>query len=113
MRQILLFRWILRNNECEEGFVRARVGLMIALGGETSFDIYPIGWDKTYAMKHFKGYKIYFIGSRWFFKPFKKPLSMWLFSSKMAFSMFDRALPGSQGGLQTIRFAFEGGNKSH
>jgi phosphomannomutase len=48
-----------------EEFVKSGIGgLMIALGGETSFDIYPNGWDKTYAMKHFKGYKIYFIGDR-------------------------------------------------
>ena len=26
----------------------------IKLGGETSFDIYPKGWDKTYCLKNFK-----------------------------------------------------------
>ena len=52
-------------NRAREEFVKSGIeGLVIALGGETSFDIYPIGWDKTYAMKHFKGYKIYFIGDR-------------------------------------------------
>lgn len=27
--------------------------ITIKLGGNTSFDIYPDGWDKTYALKHF------------------------------------------------------------
>ena len=34
------------------------------LGGDTSFDIYPKGWDKTYCLKYFEGYNIYFIGDR-------------------------------------------------
>jgi phosphomannomutase len=39
--------------------------VVIKLGGETSFDIYPEGWDKTYAFKNFKDYKkIYFVGDR-------------------------------------------------
>lgn len=37
--------------------------VVIKLGGETSFDIYPEGWDKTYAFHEFKGYEeIYFVG---------------------------------------------------
>tara|TARA_B100000700_G_C14993851_1_gene832739 strand:- start:286 stop:1062 length:777 start_codon:yes stop_codon:yes gene_type:complete len=33
------------------------------LGGETSFDIYPNGWDKTLSLKQFENYeKVYFIG---------------------------------------------------
>ena len=39
--------------------------ITIKMGGETSFDIYPKGWDKTYAWKVFKEYqKIYFVGDR-------------------------------------------------
>lgn len=54
--------WLTR---AREEFIKGGIeGLVIALGGETSFDIYPNGWDKTYAMRHFKGYKIYFIGDR-------------------------------------------------
>lgn len=35
------------------------------LGGHTSIDIYPIGWDKSYAFRHFKNSdRIYFIGDR-------------------------------------------------
>lgn len=40
--------------------------LTINLGGDTSFDIFPKGWDKTYALRHFKYYEIYFIGDRCF-----------------------------------------------
>ena len=35
-----------------------------SLGGDTSFDIYPTGWDKTYALRHFEGYDVWFVGDR-------------------------------------------------
>ena len=39
--------------------------VVIKLGGDTSFDIYPKGWDKTFAFNNFSGYdKIYFVGDR-------------------------------------------------
>lgn len=38
--------------------------LVISLGGETSFDIYPRGWDKTYSLRYFEEYKRLFIGDR-------------------------------------------------
>ncbi len=40
--------------------------IVIKFGGETSFDIYPEGWDKTYSMnKLFADYEtVYFIGDR-------------------------------------------------
>ena len=39
--------------------------VVIKLGGDTSFDIYPKGWDKTFAFNNFSEYdKIYFIGDR-------------------------------------------------
>ena len=38
--------------------------VMCKLGGDTSFDIYPIGWDKTYCLKYFEEYNKYFIGDR-------------------------------------------------
>ena len=39
--------------------------IIIKFGGDTSFDIYPNGWDKTYAWKNFKDYdRIYFVGDR-------------------------------------------------
>ena len=36
----------------------------IALGGSTSLDIYPNGWDKTYALKHFQNSEVYFTGDK-------------------------------------------------
>ena len=39
--------------------------VVVKLGGETSFDIYPRGWDKTYAFKNFdENDSIYFVGDR-------------------------------------------------
>lgn len=35
-----------------------------ALGGVTSIDIYPKGWDKTHALKHFSARPIWFIGDK-------------------------------------------------
>ena len=38
---------------------------VIKLGGQTSFDIYPRGWDKSYVFKAFQDFeRIYFIGDR-------------------------------------------------
>jgi phosphomannomutase len=38
----------------------------IKLGGDTSFDIYPTGWDKRYALKHFpeSDWDAFFVGDR-------------------------------------------------
>lgn len=40
----------------------------ISLGGNTSIDVYPRGWDKTYVMRHFtpsdKFDKVFFVGDR-------------------------------------------------
>ena len=44
--------------------------ITVALGGSTSFDVYPKGWDKTYAMSWFaaplagKEYQCWFIGDK-------------------------------------------------
>jgi|TARA_B100000282_G_C31710951_1_gene481092 phosphomannomutase len=38
--------------------------VIVKLGGETSFDIYPEGWDKTYALSHFKDRRCWFVGDR-------------------------------------------------
>jgi len=50
--------------QVKEEFENARIPVSIKLGGETSFDIYPTGWDKTYSMIHFPDTKIYFLGDR-------------------------------------------------
>lgn len=36
----------------------------IKLGGDTSFDIYPKNWDKTYGLKHFPNWDTWFVGDR-------------------------------------------------
>ena len=38
--------------------------ITVALGGSTSFDIYPIGWDKTYCLTWFGDYTCWFIGDK-------------------------------------------------
>ena len=38
--------------------------LVLKLGGDTSIDIYPKGWDKTYALKHFSDLTVWFVGDR-------------------------------------------------
>jgi len=42
--------------------LRCRNKVAVKLGGETSFDIYPEGWDKTYALNHFTDYTCWFVG---------------------------------------------------
>ena len=36
----------------------------VALGGSTSLDIYPRGWDKTYALRHYPEHTVYFTGDK-------------------------------------------------
>ena len=50
--------------QLREEFEVAKVPVVIKLGGDTSFDIYPKGWDKTFALQHFQDYEIYFLGDR-------------------------------------------------
>tara|TARA_Y100000593_G_scaffold93659_1_gene189375 strand:- start:1227 stop:2033 length:807 start_codon:yes stop_codon:yes gene_type:complete len=38
--------------------------LCFKTGGDTSFDIFPVGWDKTYSLRHFPDYKVWFVGDR-------------------------------------------------
>ena len=42
------------------------IDVTVKLGGDTSFDIYPTGWDKTYALTHFEGgdWSFWFVGDR-------------------------------------------------
>lgn len=49
----------------KEDFKKEEIKLTVALGGSTSFDIYPPGWDKRYALKHFeKDSLFYFVGDK-------------------------------------------------
>ena len=39
--------------------------IVCTLGGNTSIDIYPSGWDKTYVLRHLDMYKtVYFVGDK-------------------------------------------------
>lgn len=38
--------------------------ITIKMGGETSFDIFPNGWNKTYALNRFEGWDVWFVGDR-------------------------------------------------
>jgi phosphomannomutase len=38
--------------------------ITVALGGATSLDIYPAGWDKTYGLKHYGNFDVYFTGDK-------------------------------------------------
>lgn len=41
------------------------IDIDVALGGSTSFDIYPKGWDKTYVVNHLSNYEeIIFVGDK-------------------------------------------------
>ena len=49
-----------------EVFHRTDLGekVAFAMGGNTSIDVYPIGWDKTYALNHYEDYDHWFVGDR-------------------------------------------------
>jgi len=38
--------------------------LVAKLGGDTSFDIYPVGWDKTFCLQYFPDHQLWFVGDR-------------------------------------------------
>ena len=44
----------------------AKIDVTVKLGGNTSFDIFPNGWDKTFALRHFDGpnWVFWFVGDR-------------------------------------------------
>tara|TARA_B100000131_G_C18055221_1_gene588091 strand:+ start:445 stop:1248 length:804 start_codon:yes stop_codon:yes gene_type:complete len=43
-----------------------KLDITVKLGGNTSFDIFPVGWDKTFALNHFEGknWVFWFVGDR-------------------------------------------------
>ena len=57
-RHINMFRRLMLDEGVED--------VVIKLGGDTSFDIYPAGWDKTFALKHFpeSDWDVIFVGDR-------------------------------------------------
>ena len=40
------------------------IDIKVALGGSTSLDIYPTGWDKTYSLNHYPEHEAYFVGDK-------------------------------------------------
>jgi len=60
-------KWQIRETYMEElqKYLKAeKIPVTVALGGATSFDIYPNGWDKTYGLKHYAGYEVFFVGDK-------------------------------------------------
>jgi len=54
--------WI---NELKDVIINYKLDLTVALGGSTSFDIYPNGWDKTYVTNHLSEYEdVIFVGDK-------------------------------------------------
>ena len=49
-----------------EYILAAKMDITVKLGGNTSFDIFPNGWDKTFALNHFNGpdWAFWFVGDR-------------------------------------------------
>ena len=45
-------------------FENINLDLIVKRGGDTSFDIFPKGWDKTYVFKHLENYEKWFVGDR-------------------------------------------------
>lgn len=40
------------------------LNLTYSIGGQISFDVFPLGWDKTYCLKYLKYEKIHFFGDK-------------------------------------------------
>lgn len=52
-------------NACEEKFSK-EYNLKFSIGGQISFDVFPIGWDKTYSLLFFQDTytNIHFFGDK-------------------------------------------------
>lgn len=59
------YREIIRKRIIQRFSVRGVSHLVqVKLGGSTSFDIHPNGWDKTFCLKHFEGIDAWFVGDK-------------------------------------------------
>ncbi len=56
-----MLRTFIKDQNFSESF---DADLTVALGGSTSFDIYPTGWDKTYGLRHYENHDVYFVGDK-------------------------------------------------
>ncbi len=61
--------------------------LKITMGGDTSFDIYPVGWDKSFALSHVKDKVSWFVGDRCFDDGNDRAIYEALLPEKRAFSV--------------------------
>ena len=52
------------SNALKDVITERKIPVTIALGGSTSLDIYPNGWDKTYGLTHYPNHDIWFVGDR-------------------------------------------------
>ena len=50
--------------EIEKHILQNSIEATVALGGSTSFDIYPDGWNKTYGLQHYENKRVFFVGDR-------------------------------------------------
>ena len=51
-------------DELKKFIAANNIPVTVALGGATSFDIYPNGWNKTYGLKHYAGKDVFFVGDK-------------------------------------------------
>lgn len=58
-------------NQVRQKFIHALkkefpdLALTYSIGGQISFDVFPVGWDKTYCLRHIQGYdEIHFFGDK-------------------------------------------------
>ncbi|XP_043499600.1 phosphomannomutase 2 [Polistes fuscatus] len=58
-------------NHVRQKFIQAlkkefpNLALTYSIGGQISFDVFPVGWDKTYCLRHVQGYEeIHFFGDK-------------------------------------------------
>jgi len=68
------FKIIDQNNNIRAKYIKKlenivkdeKIGVTVKLGGDTSFDIFPTGWDKTFALNHFdkNSWNFWFVGDR-------------------------------------------------
>ena len=50
--------------EIQKHISESNIGVTVAMGGSTSFDVYPDGWNKTYGLQHYEGKQVFFVGDR-------------------------------------------------
>ena len=60
-------KWVYNNWSILLKLSLQRISMCVILGGQISIDVFPVGWDKRYALQHVEpaGYKtIHFFGDK-------------------------------------------------